>query len=410
MINVAILGYGVVGSGVAEVIAKNEADIENGIKNEIRVKYILDVRDFPGDPFEALVIHDFSVIERDPEVQIVVETIGGVGVAYEFTRRSLLAGKNVVTSNKELVATRGHELIELARERNLNYLFEASVGGGIPILRPLTQCLAANRISAVYGILNGTTNYILTKMAREGATLEDALREAQRLGYAEQNPAADLEGADACRKICILSDLAFGVHVPPECVSTEGILGISPEDIACAAALGRRVKLLGVAQRCGDRIHAFVAPHMIAADAPIAAVDDVFNAIVIEGNAIGEVMFYGRGAGKLPTASAVVADVMDAAKHFRARKYVEWAPAREGYVAPASEMRHAFCLRLSGAKPGAPIAAEAAFGAIRPVALPGGDPKTFAFTTGEMTDGAAEEAMQKLADAADRVSGIRLFK
>ncbi|MBO5646899.1 MAG: homoserine dehydrogenase [Clostridia bacterium] len=411
MVNIAILGYGVVGSGVAEVINKNESSIENGIKNEIAVKYILDVRDFPGDPFEDRIIHDFSVIENDPDVQVVVETIGGVGVAYDFTRRALLAGKNVVTSNKELVATHGHELIELARERNLNYLFEASVGGGIPIIRPLTQCLGANVITAVYGILNGTTNYILTRMAREGVSFDVTLKEAQRLGYAEQDPSADIEGKDACRKIAILSDLAFGSHISPDLVRTEGITAITEEDILCAKALSRRVKLLGVARKTeDDRIFVYVAPHMIAEGTPIAGVDDVFNAIVIEGNAIDEVMFYGRGAGKLPTASAVVADVMDVAKHFKARKYIEWSEEKPGFVRNAGELKNRFCLRISDAVEGAAEKAAALLGELTPVACDGLKAGTLAFVTGEIADSVMEAALPELRALGSSVNALRLFK
>ena len=313
MVNVAILGFGVVGSGVAEVLDTNERHIEGKVDDLIRLKYILDVRDFPDSPFAGKVVHDFSVIEQDPEVSIVVETIGGAKVALDFTRRALQAGKSVITSNKELVAEHGCELLRLAQEKGVSYLFEASVGGGIPIIRPLNQCLAANEIEEITGILNGTTNYILTRMIRAGLSFDDALREAQANGYAEQDPTADIEGHDACRKICILADLAFGRQVDPERVPMEGITRLSLQDVEIARQAGYRIKLLGRAVRLQDgACSAYVAPHLIPAEWPLASVEDVFNAVVVKGNATGEVMFYGKGAGEMPTASACVADVMEA--------------------------------------------------------------------------------------------------
>ena len=325
MVQVAILGFGTVGSGVAEVIRKNSAHIDEKVANEIRLKYILDVRSFPDSPFRDCFVNDFSVIEQDPEVDVVVETIGGATVAYDFTRRALAAGKSVVTSNKELVATHGYELIQLARSKGVSYLFEASVGGGIPIIRPISQCLAANELTGITGILNGTTNYILTRMIRAGLSFEAALKEAQDNGYAERDPSADIEGDDACRKICILSALAFGRHIYPEQVPTEGITRITLDDVAYARSGGYKIKLLGRAIRREDgRVCAYVGPHLVPESSPLSNVEDVFNAILVQGDAIGDVMFYGRGAGKLPTASAVVADVMDAAKHLKSRKYLNW--------------------------------------------------------------------------------------
>ena len=326
MVNVAILGFGTVGSGVAEVIHKNGAHIDEKVANQIRLKYILDVRDFPDSPFHHLFVHDFAMIEQDPEVDVVVETIGGAAVALDFTRRALNAGKSVVTSNKELVATHGYELLQLAREKNVSYLFEASVGGGIPIIRPISQCLAANELTGITGILNGTTNYILTRMIRAGLSFEDALKEAQDNGYAERDPSADIEGWDACRKICILASLAFGRHIYPDQVPTEGITKITLDDVAYARSGGYKIKLLGRAIRRDDgKVCAYVAPHLVSGESPLANVEDVFNGISVQGDAIGDVMFYGRGAGKLPTASAVVADVMDAAKHIKTKKYINWA-------------------------------------------------------------------------------------
>ena len=335
MTKVAILGFGVVGSGVAEVITQNGASIAEKTAQALELKYILDVRDFPDSPFADKLIKDFSIIEQDPEIDVVVETIGGAKVALDFTRRALAAGKSVVSSNKELVAQHGHELLELARENGVSYLFEASVGGGIPILHPLSQCLTANKLSEVRGILNGTTNYILTHMIGTGLSFEEALKEAQARGYAEHDPTADVEGLDACRKICILASIAFGRHVYPHQVPTKGITQVTLADVSYADAAGMKVKLLGRALRQGDKVMAYVAPHFVRDTNPLAGVEDVFNAITVRGNAIGDVMFYGRGAGKLPTASAVVADVIDApstarpaaiSPGARAARIMSWAP------------------------------------------------------------------------------------
>ena len=344
MVNVAILGFGVVGSGVAEVLATNGAHIDRKVDDLLRLKYILDVRDFPDSPFADKVVHDFSVIENDPEVSIVVETIGGAKVALDFTRRALMAGKSVVTSNKELVAEHGCELLRLAQEKGVSYLFEASVGGGIPIIRPLNQCLAANEIEELCGILNGTTNYILTRMIRAGLSFDAALKEAQQNGYAEQDPTADIEGHDACRKICILASLAFGRHVYPRQVPTEGIT-----DVAYAESCGRKIKLLGRAMRRSDgKVCAYVAPHLVDQENPLAGVEDVFNAIAVKGNAIGDVMFYGRGAGKLPTASAVVADVIDAARHRDEKKRMFWAEGGEDVTVSPADLESAWYVRVEG--------------------------------------------------------------
>ena len=325
MVNVAILGFGTVGSGVAEVLTRNGSLIDRRVDDLVRLKYILDVREFPDSPYRELFVKDFSVIEADPEVDIVVETIGGATIALDFTTRALKAGKSVVTSNKELVATHGYELLTLAKEHGCSYLFEASVGGGIPILRPLTSCLAANELSQVTGILNGTTNYILTRMIRAGLTFEQALKEAQDNGYAEKDPTADVDGHDACRKICILAALAFGRQVYPDQVPTQGIRNVTLEDVAYADSVGYKIKLLGRAIREPEgKVCAFVAPHLVPGDNPLAGVEDVFNAISITGNAIGDAMFYGRGAGKLPTASAVVADVIDIAKDLKRDRHNGW--------------------------------------------------------------------------------------
>ena len=336
MVHVAILGFGTVGSGVAEVLATNGGLIDHRVDDLVRLKYILDVRDFPDSPYRDLFVKDFGAIENDHEVDIVVETIGGAGIALDFTTRALKAGKSVVTSNKELVATHGYELLQLARANGCSYLFEASVGGGIPILRPLTSCLAANELEQVTGILNGTTNYILTRMIRAGLTFDQALAEAQANGYAEKDPTADVDGHDACRKICILAALAFGRHVYPDQVPTQGIRGVTLEDVAYADSVGCKIKLLGrCLRRPEDKVCAFVAPHLVPGENPLAGVEDVFNAIAVTGNAIGDVMFYGRGAGKLPTASAVVADVIDIAKDLKKDRHNGWEEGADDLVVSA---------------------------------------------------------------------------
>lgn len=348
MTKVAILGFGVVGSGVAEVITQNGASIAEKTAQALELKYILDVRDFPDSPYANKIIKDFAVIEQDPEVDVVVETIGGAKVALDFTRRALAAGKSVVSSNKELVAQHGHELLELARANGVSYLFEASVGGGIPILHPLSQCLTANKISEVRGILNGTTNYILTHMIGTGLSFEEALKEAQARGYAEHDPTADVEGLDACRKICILASIAFGRHVYPDQVPTKGITQVTLADVSYADAAGMKVKLLGRALRQGDKVMAYVAPHLVREVNPLAGVEDVFNAITVRGNAIGDVMFYGRGAGKLPTASAVVADVIDASQQRKNGRYLSWEDGGEDYVLGTETLKSQWFLRLKG--------------------------------------------------------------
>lgn len=332
MVNVAVMGHGTVGSGVVEILLNHKNSIAHKADGEINVKYILDLKDVPSHLADKH-IRDFSIIENDPEVDIVVEAMGGVGAALDFTRRALMAGKNVVTSNKAVVADYGYELTQLAKDKGVCYLFEASVGGGIPVIRPLSQCLAANEIKEIRGILNGTTNYILTRMIRAGLSFEEALTEAQQKGYAESDPSADVLGHDACRKICILSSLAFGQHVYPRQVPAEGITGITLADVDYAAAAGKKIKLLGRAVRLpGGKVCACVAPHLVDQSNPLAGVEDVFNAIAIKGDSVGDVMFYGPGAGKLPTASAVVADVMDIALHHGSRKPMCWNPGGEEAV------------------------------------------------------------------------------
>lgn len=325
MINVAVFGYGNIGSGVVQVIKTNQALVNKKTDNDIQVKYVLDLRDFPGDPNENILVHDVNIILDDPEVDIICETMGGVEPAYTFTKKALLAGKSVCSSNKELVAAHGPELIKIAAEKNVNYMFEASVGGGIPIIRPLNNSLTPEKIESITGIVNGTTNYMLTKMAKEGASYEDVLKEAQEKGYAEKNPAADVEGYDACRKIAILSSLMTGKTVCYEDIYTEGITKITAEDFKYAKALGMSIKLFAMSKDVDGAVLAMVAPFMIHDTHPLFAVNDVFNAILVHGNTLDDAMFYGRGAGKLPTASAVVSDVMECARNLKRHLPVYWS-------------------------------------------------------------------------------------
>lgn len=331
---VAVMGYGTVGSGVVEVIESHSKVISKRTGGEtLEVKYILDLRDFPQDPHQNQFTKDFNDILNDPEVKVVAETMGGVNPAFDFTMKLLKAGKSVVTSNKELVAQKGLELLAAAKESGTNYLFEASVGGGIPIIRPMAQCLAANNIEGVAGILNGTTNFILTKMIEEDMSFEDALKLAQDNGYAEKDPTADVEGHDACRKVCILASLAFGKHVYPSQVETEGISNITLEDVSYISSANGVIKLLGQIKYIDENsIAAFVSPAVVYNGSQLASVRDVFNAILVRGDAVGDVCFYGRGAGKLPTASAVVADMVDCAKHIERRKIFGWGAGDEDYV------------------------------------------------------------------------------
>ena len=333
MVEIAVLGYGTVGSGVVEVLDKHADSIAGRAKEKIEIKYILDLKDFPGSPYEQKFTKSFDKILNDPHVSIVVEVMGGLHPAYDFVKACLEHGKSVVTSNKELVAAKGAELLKIAQENNLNFLFEASVGGGIPIIRPISQCLAANDVVEIAGILNGTTNFILTKMIREKTTFADTLALAQKLGYAERDPSADVEGMDACRKICILASLAYGKHVYPEQVHTEGITAIRLADVEYAAAWGGVVKLIGqVRMRDNGKVQIIVCPMFLCRESQLAAVDDVFNGILVKGDSTGDVVFYGKGAGKFPTASAVVADVIDCVKHFKARKYLGWDDGAPDYV------------------------------------------------------------------------------
>jgi len=383
MIGIGIMGYGTVGSGVAEVLHKNRESIAKKAGDTLQVQRILDLRDFPGDPFESKLTKQFDDILGDDSIQIVVETMGGLRPAYDFVKACLEAGKSVVTSNKELVAEKGDELLRIARDRNLNFLFEASVGGGIPILRPLNECLAGNEVYEIAGILNGTTNFMLTQMIEQHMTFDDALALAQRLGYAERDPSADVDGHDACRKICILASLAFGQHVFPKDVYTEGLRDVTLDDVATAAAMDGVIKLIGRVKRTADgHITIGVAPTVLPKTNLLSDVNDVFNGILVRGDAIGDVVFYGRGAGKLPTASAVVGDVIDEANHMQTRKSLFWEPAKDGYVLPHGKDETAFLVRLScDDRQTALAAVTAALGEVRRVTRPDAPETELAFIT-----------------------------
>ena len=350
MINVALLGFGTVGSGCAEVIEKNEKTITSRLGDTVRVKYILDLRDFPDSPYADRIVHDFGIIRDDPEVSIVAEMMGGIHPAADFTRECLMAGKSVVTSNKAVVAALGDELLGVARQNNVRYLFEASVGGGIPVVRPLIDELSDNEINSVAGILNGTTNYILTEMKRNGTPFDEVLRRAQELGYAEADPSADVDGFDAARKIIILAAIAYGKLLPLDAVSVEGIRNIPAADVALLASAGISLKLVAYAERNSDgRIYAGVSPRAVLPTCPLCHVDDVFNGVLIEGNMLGETMFYGRGAGKLPTASAVVSDIIDAAERPAAvQQRLEWTYADADDIASSDSLYCRRCFVLDG--------------------------------------------------------------
>ena len=321
---IAVMGYGTIGSGVVEVLQINKEKIAKRSGEAVEVKYILDLREFPGDPMEDKIVHDYQTIVDDPEIGIVVETMGGVEPAFTFVKAMLEAGKQGATSNKNLVAAKGAELIKIAREHNVNFQFEASVGGGIPIIRPLNKCLTADEIEEITGILNGTTNYMLTKMANEGADFDEVLKDAQEKGYAEKDPTADIEGHDPCRKIAILTSLVCGQQVDFEDIHCEGITKISAIDFKYAKSMGRSIKLLASSKKVGESFSCMVAPFMLSQEHPLCGVNDVFNGIFVHGNVLGDAMFYGSGAGKLPTASAVVADVVDMVKHQNTNIYIDW--------------------------------------------------------------------------------------
>ena len=396
MVNIAVLGYGTVGSGVVEVIRTNKELINGRAGEEINIKYVLDLRDFPGDPVEKILVHDYNVILNDDDVKVVVEVMGGVNPAYQFVKDALLRGKSVCTSNKELVAKHGAELIAIARENNINFMFEASVGGGIPIIRPLVSSITADDILEVSGILNGTTNFILTKMAKEGASFETVLKEAQELGYAERNPEAEVEGYDACRKIAILSSLACGEQVDFEDIKTEGITHISDKDFLYANKLDCSIKLIGSSRKTAGGYSAMVSPKMLSNEHPLAGVNGVMNAIFVKGNMLGDVMFYGAGAGSLPTASAVVSDVVDSVKHLNDNLRINWT-AKKAELADSGSVKASFFVRIEGDINQRKTEIEKVFGKCEFVDA--GVTDEFGFVTEEITE-------QAYSDAAAGISGI----
>ena len=401
MVNIAVMGYGTVGSGVVEVINTNSAVINQRAGDEINIKYVLDLRDFPGDPIQEKIIHDVDIIINDPEIKIVVEVMGGIEPAYTFVKRCLEAGKSVATSNKALVAKHGAELLSIARERELNFLFEASCGGGIPIIRPLNSSLTADEIDEITGILNGTTNYILTKMIQEGSDFDDVLKQAQALGYAERNPEADVEGYDACRKIAILSSLAFDKQVDYQDIYTEGITKITTADIRYAKALGMTIKLLAYSRKLEGHYFAMVAPFLLGPNDPLYSVNGVFNAIFVHGNVLGDAMFYGSGAGKLPTASAVVADVVDEVMHQGETIPVYWGEEKLT-LDDLNDSRRRFLVRVKGDAASDLAAVEAVFGHVDPVSVPELTGE-FAFVTGVISEAEYKEKSEKLGTVISRI-------
>ena len=391
MIKIAVLGYGTVGSGVVEVINTNGGVINERIGDTLEIKYVLDLRDFPGTPVEKLITHNFEDIVNDEEVKVVVEVMGGIEPAYTFVKKSLLAGKSVATSNKALVAKHGAELLAIAKEKNINFLYEASVGGGIPIIRPLASSLTGDVIEEITGILNGTTNYMMTKMYNENADYDAVLKEAQAMGYAERDPSADVEGHDACRKIAILSSIISGKQVDFEDIYTEGITEVSLEDIQYAKAMGMKIKLLASCKRSGEKLCAIVAPHLVAKSHPLYNIEDVFNAIFVKGNMLGDSMFYGSGAGKLPTASAVVGDIVEAAKNPNRSMMATW-DAEKLALEEKKDILKKFFVRVKGSEEALKADLENAFGTIQVVNVVEGE---FGFVTEVMSEGAYEAAASK---------------
>lgn len=403
MIKAAVMGYGTIGSGVVEVLDINRESIAKRSGDGIEVKYVLDLRDFPGDPIQDKIVHDYNVIVNDPEVQVVVETMGGVEPAFTFVKAMLEAGKHVTTSNKALVADKGAELIAIAKEKNVNFLFEASVGGGIPIIRSLNTCLAADEIEEITGIVNGTTNYMMTKMSEEGSEFADVLKDAQDKGYAEKDPTADIEGHDACRKIAILTSLVCGQQVDFNDIHTEGITKVSATDIKYAKQMGRTIKLLASSKKTADSYSAMVAPFLLSPAHPLYNVNDVFNAVFVQGNVLGDAMFYGSGAGKLPTASAVVADIVDIARNLVPNKttQVEWKPEKLE-LADYKKAENTFFVRTTSDKD----KVASVFGNVEYVEVPGITGEV-GFVTTVMTE---EAFAAKSADLGNILSVIRVGK
>ncbi len=398
MQGLAVMGHGVVGSGVVELFYMNRESIEARAGEKLELRHVLDLREFPGLAYSDKFTTDFNDILNDPEVNVVAEVMGGLKPAYDFVKALLMAGKHVVTSNKELVAAKGAELLAIAKENNVNFMFEASVGGGIPILRPMHQCLAANTFTEILGILNGTTNFIMTKMIKEGMAFEDALALAQQLGYAERNPSADVDGHDACRKICILASLAYGKHVYPAQVQTEGITKITGIDVAFAKVHNCVIKLIGRTRMEQDgKVQCTVSPMLIPKTEPLSMVDDVFNAIMVRGNATGDVMFYGKGAGKLPTASAVVADMIDCVVHKKDRKAIDWVDGNPDYVADYKTDEMSVYVRAKAADiETAYTDINKVFGCVEALDYADAPAQEIAFITPKMKLGQIEEKLKSL--------------
>ena len=411
MAKIAVLGYGVVGSGTVEVFYKNKENLEKKAGEPLDIKYILDVRDFPDSPYADKFVKEFDVILNDPEVSVITEVIGGLKFSYGYVKSALEAGKSVVTSNKELVAAKGAELLAIAKEKNVNFFFEASVGGGIPIIKPIHACLEANEIDEIAGILNGTTNFILTKMIRDGMGFEEALRIAQELGYAEHDPTADVEGTDACRKICILASLAFGKHVYPDNVHTEGITKVTLEDVEYMDSFDAKIKLIGCARReDGNEISIGVFPAVIKDESQLAGVNDVFNAILVRGDATGDVVFYGKGAGKLPTASAVVSDIVSAVKHSDTSRSLTWTDSEQSFIRTFDRFTCASYIRLSADNVEVTKAViKALFGDVEYLSSKKQPDNELAFVTGVMSEKDTLNACEKVSDGAKILGRIRVL-
>lgn len=404
MINIAVLGYGTIGSGIVEVINTNFDDITNKIGEELNIAYVLDLREFPDDPINDILVHDYDTIINDPTVKIIAEAMGGVEPAYTFAKMALEKGKNFCTSNKELVAKYGPELIELAANNNVNFLFEASVGGGIPIVRPLNASLTPEKVVEITGILNGTTNYMLTKMADEGVEFNDALRDAQEKGYAERNPEADIEGYDACRKIAILSSLAYGKKVDFEDIYTEGITKITPDDIEYAMSMDKNIKLLATSWLDDGKVSAMVAPMLVGSKSPLYNVNDVYNGIVVRGNTLDDIMFYGAGAGKLPTASAVVSDIITEARNLNRHLSLIWDKEKL-ILTEQKNIKNSFFVRVCDKDGLGKEKIHKIFGDVEEVSI--GKNDEFAFVTGIMTEGEFKDKTDRIGEV---INYIRIKK
>lgn len=407
MVNVAVLGYGTVGSGVVEVMKRNSDIIDRNSKDKVRVKYVLDLRDFPDNPIQEILVHDFDFILKDEEVRIVVEAMGGLEPAYSFVKKALMAKKHVCTSNKALVAAFGNELIACARENQVSFLFEASCGGGIPLIRPLNDALVADELTGIVGILNGTTNYILTDMRNNNADFDAALKDAQSLGYAEADPTSDVEGEDSCRKIAILSSIIYEKFVDYKDIKTEGITKITKEDIHYAETLGRAIKLIAMSKKKGDSIYAIVAPFLVDSKHPLYSVSDVFNGVLVHGNAVNDVMFYGSGAGKMPTASAVVSDVVDIASNIDRHIPLKWNTEEQCEMMDINRIRFKYLIRIKGDYSKREEELKQSFQVIEQTIILSEYPDEFAVVTGFIT----EEDYQKAAsDLTGMLSGIRMLE